>query len=113
MGRLLSLAVLSVAVAVGVFAASASNAAHGEYTLAQAYYAGIITADDLAAQGCVPVVFGGITCAPTDLPWCPEHPPGNPGRFTRAMLDGKLAKVSDTRECQVSPYDLGIITGFH
>ena len=123
MGRLISLAVLSVAVVVvGVFAAGAGNAARSQYTLAQAYYAGIITRDDLAGYGCSPAGFDAITCVPTDIPWCPEHPTNLPRFdrrvFTPLVLWGRLPKrllalPLPPTECEVSPYDLGIITGVH
>jgi hypothetical protein len=86
---------------------------HRAYTLTEAYNAGLITADDLASNGCAPAGYDAITCAPNDLPWCPEHPPGNPGLLTRAMLDGVLVKVSDSTECQVNPADLMVLIGVH
>jgi hypothetical protein len=106
--------VVLVAVAAGGFAGVTVGAVrgHGDYTLAAAYDAGIITRADLAGFGCVPAVFGGITCQPTDTPWCSEHPPPNPDLLGRVMFDGRLAKRLEAEECSVSPYDLGIISGF-
>ena len=110
MARLLPLAVLSVVVA-GVLAGVVARSAHGDYTLAAAYGAGIISRDYLAGFGCTPAVFGGIACSPTDAPWCQDHPPPNPDLLGQIMFDGRLARKFEPRECQVSPYELGIITG--
>jgi len=106
---------LSTVVAVGVFASNAGNAASRQwYTLAQAYYAGIITREDLTAYGCSDAGFGAITCAPDGFPWCPGHPT-NLRRFDRRVfvplvLWGKLPKrllalPRPPIECAVSPYD--------
>ena len=113
MRRLLVLAVLVVAVAAGVFAGDGARLGDTPraYTLTEANNAGLISADDLAGNGCVPAGYDAITCTPTDFPWCPEHPSGNPGLLTRAMLDGELVKVSNTTECAANPADVRVLIG--
>jgi len=56
MRRLLVLAVLVVAVAAGVFAGDGARLGDTPraYTLTEANNAGLISADDLAGNGCVP-----------------------------------------------------------